>query len=462
MFRTKDLATMISMGLDPNALPKSSLGSSMLWAILRQVPLQPSLPPAHLFDTIKLVLEHNADPNAASKRAGRRTPPPRSSPQDMPLSMHALTFLLEECPTVDAKLITLLLTKGTDLSIASPFYNGRYPLHSAAKANRIDLVEKFLLQRADVDCVDSEGRTPLFIAAKQGFLDIVNMLVTHHANVNLQDKYGNTVLHMAACGGSKTVVATLLRAGAEANVTNAKNQTPLACISENLQVKEKDKIVYMLQDAERKENAVEEQTRKTNAQSAAHSAKLRRQRENDEKNSHQRQQEKIARKATESKVIVLPPKQVETPPQLSPPTLKKRPSMLSKFCNSTFLAGRSKPQSSPSPVPMGMPKLGVSICVTTPPASRYLEVASFNPVASTTTPSSVLVSHLPADPSNKRASNFRIDSGSWQKRVGVAEKPLPVLDRSKDALDGKVIDKRNSSAAELADWLALSKMMDGL
>ena len=462
VFPTKDLAIMISMGLDPNALPKSSLGSSMLWAVLRQVPIQPSLPPAHLFDTIKLVLEHSADPNATSARAVRRTPSPRSSSQDMLLSMHALTFLLEECPTVDAELVTLLLTKGTNLSIASPFYNGRYPLHSAAKANRIDLVEKFLLQRADVDCVDSEGRTPLFIASKQGFLDIVNMLVSHHANFKLQDKDSNTVLHMAACGGDKTVVATLLHAGAKANVKNAKDQPPLACISEDLQVNEKDKIVYMLKDAERKEKALEEQTRKTNAQSAAHEAKLRQQREQDEKNRLQRQQEELARKAKETEVTGPQPKQVETPPQLSPPTLKKRPSMLSKFRNSNFLAGRSKPQSSPSPDPMTMPKLEVSIRVTTPPSSKYLDVASFNPAVSNTTPSSVTASQTPVDASNKRASNFRIDSGSWQKRVSVAEKPLPGLVRNKDALDRKVVDKRNSSVAELADWLALSKMMDGL
>ncbi|EAT81214.2 hypothetical protein SNOG_11506 [Parastagonospora nodorum SN15] len=348
MFPTKDLAIIISMGLDPNALPKSSLGSSMLWAVLRQVPLQPSLPPAYLFDTIKLVLEHSADPNAGTTRAGRCTPSPQSSSQDLPLSMHMLTFLMEECPTVDAELITLLLNKGTELSLASPFYDGRYPLHSAAKANRIDLVDKFLLQRADVNCADLEDRTPLFIAAKQGFSDIVNALISRHANVNLQDKNGDTVLHMAACGGSKTVVAALLRAGAKANLKNTKNQTPLACVSED-QFKEKDKIVYMLKDAEQKEKVVEEQTRKMNAQSAAQEAKMKQQIEQDEKNRQQRQREEQERKAKES-----------------------------------------------------------------------------------------------------------------EKRVSDAEQPLPVLDRTKAVLNGKTGDKRNSSAAELADWLALSKMMDGL
>ncbi|KAH3977786.1 hypothetical protein HBI56_105990 [Parastagonospora nodorum] len=463
MFPTKDLAIMILMGLDPNALPKSSLGSSMLWAVLRQVPLQPSLPPAYLFDTIKLVLEHSADPNAGTTRAGRRTPSPQSSSQDLPLSMHTLTFLMEECPTVDAELITLLLNKGTELSLASSFYDGRYPLHSAAKANRIDLVDKFLLQRADVDCADLEDRTPLFIAAKQGFWEIVNAILSRHANVNLQDKDGDTVLHMAACGGSKTVVAALLRAGAKANVKNTKNQTPLACVSENLQVKEKekDKIVYMLKDAEQKEKVVEEQTRKMNAQSAAQEAKMKQQREQDEKNKQQRQQEEQERKVKESEVSVQELSQVEAPPQVSQPTLKKRPSMLSKFRSSTFLAGRSKPQSPSPPVPVGMPKLEVSIRITTPPASKHLDIASQNPAALITTPSIVTAPHPPADTS-KRAPNFRIDSGSWQKRVSDAEQPLPVLDRTKAVLNGKTGDKRNSSAAELADWLALSKMMDGL
>lgn len=461
MFPAKDLAIMISMGLDPNVLPKSSLGSSMLWAVLRQVPLQPSLPPTYLFDTIKLVLEHNADPNAGSARAGRRTPSPQSSSHDLPLSMHTLTFLLEECPTVNAELITLLLTKGAKLSTASPFYNDRHPLHSAAKANRIDLVEKFLLQRADIDCADLEGRTPLFIAAELGFLNIVDIFIRRGANVNRQDKEGNTVLHAAACGGSKTLVATLLRVGAKANVKNAKNQKPLACTSEDLQAKEKDKIVYMLKDAEQKEKIAEEQIRKMNAQSAAQDAKMKLQREQEDRNRQHRQQEEIARKLKESEVIAQQPKQVETLPlpQVSPPTLKKRPSMLSKFRNSTFLAGRPKSQSPSPPVPVGMPKLEVSIRVTTPPASKHLDLASSTPVISITKTPSVTA---PVDASNKRASNFRIDSGSWQKRASIAEKPLPVLDRNKGALDSKFVDKRNSSAAELVDWLALSKLMDGL
>jgi hypothetical protein len=55
----------------------------------------------------------------------------------------------------------------------------------------------------------------------------------------------------------------------------------------------------------------------------------------------------------------------------------------------------------------------------------------------------------------------RIDSGFGQKRPSDTDKPLPVLDRNKVDLDGKN-DKRSSSAAELADWLALSKMMDNL
>jgi ankyrin repeat protein len=461
IFPTKDLAIMISMGLDPNALPKSSLGSSMLWAVLRQVPLQPSLPPAQLLDTIKVVLEQGADTNAGTERAIQRTPSPQLSSQDLSLSMHTLTFLLEECPTVDAELITFLVNKGTELSIASPFYDDRYPLHSAAKANRIDLVDKFLLQRADVDCADLEDRTPLFIAAKQGFSEIVNSLISRHANVNVQDKNGNTVLHMAACGGSKTVVAALLRAGAKANIKNTKNQTPLACVSENSQVKEKDEIVYMLKDAEQKEMVVEEQTRKMNAQSAAQEAKMKQQREQDEKNRQQRQREEQERKIKESEVSVQELSQVEAPPRVSPPTLKKRPSMLSKFRSSTFLAGRSKPQSPSSSVSVGMPKLEVSIRVTTPPASKHLDIASQNPAASITTPSIITAPQPPADVS-KRAPNFRIDSGSWQKRASDAEKPLPVLDRTKAVLDGKTGDKRNSSAAELADWLALSKMMDGL
>lgn len=470
MFPVKDLRSMITMGLSPNALPKTSLGSSLLWAILRQIPLQPPLPPKYLFDALHLILEHRADPNVGTARGGRRTPSPQASAQDLPLTLHTLTFLLEEYPTVDADLVTLLLTKGTKLSLASPFYGGRYPLHSAVKANRIDLVDEFLLQRADANCVDLEGRTPLLIAAEKGFWEIAEALLSRGAKVDLKDAEGNTVLHAAAVGGSQRIVSALLRAGCEASVVNGKKQTPLQRVSDNIEAKEKDKIVYMLKSAEARESA--DAIRKAQIKKEAKAPEVK----TKEKNEHKvkaREQTREPRKdhaRQQQAVQMQQPKTIEKPRQVSAPISTKPPSKLSMFRRtSSLLQSRSKPQ--PAPPPQSpMPKLELSYRVTTPPSSKLLastttEVVpastfiTLAPTTTTTTSPPIAKTTVLAD--HKRNPSPRIDSGFGQKRPSDIDKPLPVLDRSKVTLEGKD-DKRNSSAAELADWLALSKMMDNI
>jgi ankyrin repeat protein len=442
MFPTKDLKNMISIGLDPNALPKTSLGSSMLWAVLRQIPLQPPLPPKYLFDAIKLILEYRADPNIGTARSARRTPSPQASSQDLPLSLHTLTFLLEEYPIVDADLITLLLTKGTKLSIASPFYNGRYPLHSATKANRIDLVDEFLLQRADVNCIDQDGRTPLFLAAEKGFWEIADALLRRGAKSDLKDNENNTVLHMAAIGGSKKVVALLLHAGAKANIKNAKDQTPLTCVPKSLETKEKDKIVFLLKDSEAKCQRDEELNRTLAQQAAAHEAKMAQRREEEAKDKLRKEHEAQQKKHKETKQAqqnqqTIP---IEKPRNVSSPLPQKPASKLSIFRKPSLLSPRAKPLPQPPSSIPAMPKLEINIRVTTPPSSKQ-------PIITTTTAT-------PTGPT----LNPRIDSGLGHTRPIDADISPPV--RSLDRAVAATPEKRNSSAAELADWLALSKLME--
>lgn len=117
-----------------------------------------------------------------------------------------------------------------------------------------------------------------------------------------------------------------------------------------------------------------------------------------------------------------------------------------------------------------MPKLELNLRVTTPPSSKHLtsvttEIKSAKdlkePNTTTITTTALPSTKTAVVASAKHAPSPRIDSGFGQKRPGDTDKPLPVLDRNKVTLEGKD-DKRNSSAAELADWLALSKMMDNI
>lgn len=470
MFPVKDLQSLISMGLDPNVLPKTSLGSSMLWAILRQIPLQPPLPPKYLFDAVKLILGCSADPNVGTARGGRRSPSPQASSQDLPLSLHTLTFLLEEYPTVDVDLVTLLLTKGTKLSIASPFYGGRYPLHSAVKANRIDVVDEFLLQRADVNCVDREGRPPLFIAAEKGFWEIVDALLRRGAKVDPKDNEDNTVLHAAAVGGSKRIVSTLLRAGAKANVGNKKDQTPLACVPEDLDTKEKDLIVRMLKETEEKEKRDEERDRQRAEQTAAHEAKMKQRREEEAKDRVRRQQEEQERQRQATQAREQQQKPQEKPRQVSAPlpALPKKKSFFRSPSIPLLLSGRPKVAASHSdPVP-SLPKQMLELNFHAPLSSPLDASSTPNLLSSTKSPlgtsksTTNLTNGTPTVQVATKLPAPRIDSGFGQKRPNDTEKPLPALDRNDATLSGEKATNRNSNAAELADWLALSKMMDNL
>ena len=249
----QDLTTLLSMGLDPKDLPRSSLGSSLLWIILRQVLLQPPPPQLeqYLHDTIGLALEAGSDPNYMTSTVSKRSSSVMKGTP--PLPHHPLTFLLEEVPTIDSKLVELLLGSGAKCDMTSPYYDGRYPIHSAVTAERVDIVSALLTHGADPNCQGSDGRTPLFIAAQNSSYDIVEILLQFGAKANTKEKDLNTPLHAAAGEGSEDIVAKLLRAGASACRKNAKGLTPRKCVPEAIATKEKFNIEMMLKNAEARE-----------------------------------------------------------------------------------------------------------------------------------------------------------------------------------------------------------------
>ncbi|PSN71644.1 ankyrin, partial [Corynespora cassiicola Philippines] len=109
-----DLAELLRMGLAPSALPRSKPTNSLLWVVLNQTAIQPTLPADYLHDSIKLLLANNQDPNALTTRQLQalrplrgKTPSPTPTPE--PLTMHPITYLLEKHPTVDMDTLTLLL-----------------------------------------------------------------------------------------------------------------------------------------------------------------------------------------------------------------------------------------------------------------------------------------------------------------------------------------------------------------
>jgi ankyrin repeat protein len=480
----QDLQHMVSMGLDVNALPKS-----LLWAILRHIPLQPPMSPKYILEALKLALNAGTDPNAATARSPRRSPSPQSSEaskESQSFTVYPLTFLLEECPNICIDVVALLLTKGAKLSVASPFYGGRFPLHSAVKANRVDIVDMLLLERADVACNDQSGRTPLFIAAENGDWEIVDALLRRGAKVDTTDCEKNTPLHAAATGGSKRVVATLLRAGAKANVKNGKGLTPLACVPEALDQKEKGKIVPLLKDAAQRQQMDEEYRRKQDDRNAAHEAKMKQLKEEETVSKQRKEQEdkeKLVRekqvaeaqRQTEQERIQQSSQNLDLP---TPPLTTRKSSLFRKSSQFFFRSKSTTPPADTTPRQRSL----LSLRITSQPAPEHQKPA----LRSSSTPQllaspdffsaefpATKASPSPIVVTQKHLPSPRVDSGIGPRRTSSVyeedDEQAQVGDQKRKSLgledlaavNEKLVNPRESGG-ELKDWLALSRMMDGI
>ena len=108
-----------------------------------------------------------------------------------------------------------------------------YPLHSAIKLKREDVVFLYLIEfnselSVKLNEVDSEGRLPLDLSLELQEDGISRSLVEHKANINQVDSQGMTILHLAIQRKDSKSALFLLEAGAQVNLTTASDrQSPL-------------------------------------------------------------------------------------------------------------------------------------------------------------------------------------------------------------------------------------------
>ncbi|MBI3440549.1 MAG: ankyrin repeat domain-containing protein [Proteobacteria bacterium] len=89
-------------------------------------------------------------------------------------------------------------------------------------------VEQLLTSGAHPGKTDYEGKSPLHYAAKAGNVEIVRLLLKHKAALNPPDKKLATPLFEALNSSSPLeIVECLLKAGADANITNRRGEVPL-------------------------------------------------------------------------------------------------------------------------------------------------------------------------------------------------------------------------------------------
>lgn len=121
--------------------------------------------------------------------------------------------------------IKLLIKNGVDTNTRN--IDGFTPLNFILfKQSYIDLVEILLNNGADPNIENNEGFVPLHYAAYFSMNSAV-ILIKHGAKINRQSKYGTTPLHLAIEYKQKDIVEFLLSNRADPNKLNKYHETPL-------------------------------------------------------------------------------------------------------------------------------------------------------------------------------------------------------------------------------------------
>mmetsp|Transcript_60361 Transcript_60361/g.126313 ORF Transcript_60361/g.126313 Transcript_60361/m.126313 type:complete len:145 (-) Transcript_60361:522-956(-) len=121
-----------------------------------------------------------------------------------------------------------------------PLYpqRGDTPLCTASGNGHLDVVERLLAARVEVNCKNfvslsssQLGDTPLCTASGNGHLDVVERLLAARAEVNCKNHDECTPLHVASAHGHVDVVMRLLAAGAEVNSKDESGRSVLSYMS---------------------------------------------------------------------------------------------------------------------------------------------------------------------------------------------------------------------------------------
>ena len=167
---------------------------------------------------VSLLLERGTKPDINSRKRNGRTP------------LH-----LACADTGNTDCLKVLIGAGADIHMPNKY--GITPLHRACSiSGNADTVKVLLTAGADIDSTrGSDGYTPLHLACLEIDNDeIVKVLLTAGADIHTTDNDGDSPLHLACtfAGNSKTV-KVLLTAGANSRSTRKTGHTPfhVACMS---------------------------------------------------------------------------------------------------------------------------------------------------------------------------------------------------------------------------------------
>ncbi|KAK5988793.1 Putative ankyrin repeat protein [Cladobotryum mycophilum] len=146
-------------------------------------------------------------------------------------------------------------------------------LQAAIRGGHLNIVERLLAARADINIPSKHsGRTTLQAATQGGHLDIIKRLLTAGADINAPSRqYSQTALQAAAKGGHLDIVERLLAAGADVNAPSGQyGRTALQAAAEDGHLA----IIERLLAAKADINAPAEHSGRTALQAAAQGGHL--------------------------------------------------------------------------------------------------------------------------------------------------------------------------------------------
>ncbi|KAJ0393449.1 hypothetical protein P43SY_000757 [Pythium insidiosum] len=103
----------------------------------------------------------------------------------------------------------------------------------AASLNQLDVVQRWISRRHDVNERDQEGRLALCAASQNRCLDVLSLLLASDAHVNLPERDGKTALHIACMWGRLDAATILLQHGADPTRKDLEGQLPLHAACRN-------------------------------------------------------------------------------------------------------------------------------------------------------------------------------------------------------------------------------------